>query len=41
MFCVLFLIFGQAEGTDQIWFDCTWFCKVLRRTRGRVLYLGD
>ena len=24
----------------QLWFDCTWFCKMLYRTRERALYLG-
>jgi len=39
-FVIFFPIFSQVEGTNLLWIDCTWFCKVLRRTREWVLYLG-
>jgi len=29
------------EGTGEFWFDCTWFCKVLLRTREGGCILGD
>ena len=37
---VPFPTFDQMENTGQLWFDCTWFCKVLHETREGELYLG-